>query len=236
MFYEAVFIGAHPDDVVIACGGTIIELKRKGLRCLIVSLSSGSYGKPEVAALRERELARSCELLNVDYQIIGMVDTEIQSDVESVALAYDLLSQNNPRVIFTHNEHDLHPDHINGLKIVRRAVHQYIVRNEHEHKRLEWLAQYHPIRLSFDNFNSYSLNLSIDISEHVDLKREIISLHRSQKPFIDAHIQKVTALNRLLGSLIGVKAAEGYLLERIGTLPMGLNDIFPDDKGLVAVE
>ena len=36
-------VGAHPDDVEIACGGTLASLARKGYRVGIVDLTDGEH-------------------------------------------------------------------------------------------------------------------------------------------------------------------------------------------------
>ncbi|MEC8799168.1 MAG: PIG-L family deacetylase, partial [Planctomycetota bacterium] len=39
--YDVVAVGAHPDDVEIACGGTLAKLVNQGYRVAIVDLTDG---------------------------------------------------------------------------------------------------------------------------------------------------------------------------------------------------
>ena len=57
--YDVIFIGAHPDDVILACGGTVSKLSSLGYKCIILSLSAGENGRIELASIRKRELQKS---------------------------------------------------------------------------------------------------------------------------------------------------------------------------------
>src|SRR5580692_11152089 len=67
---DLIAVGAHPDDVEIACGGTLARLARKGYAIGIIDLTDGeptphSPG-PEV---RLAEAERAAEILGVDRRI-----------------------------------------------------------------------------------------------------------------------------------------------------------------------
>ena len=67
---DLIAVGAHPDDVEIACGGTLARLARKGYAVGIVDLTDGeptplSPG-PDV---RLAEAARAAEILGVAARI-----------------------------------------------------------------------------------------------------------------------------------------------------------------------
>src|SRR6516164_1816766 len=67
---DLIAVGAHPDDVEIACGGTLARLGRKGYRVGIVDLTDGeptphSPG-PDV---RLREAQRAAEVLGVSVRV-----------------------------------------------------------------------------------------------------------------------------------------------------------------------
>ena len=62
-------VGAHPDDVEIACGGTLAQLARKGYRVGIVDLTDGepTPGSPG-PDVRLAEAQRAAEILGVSRQ------------------------------------------------------------------------------------------------------------------------------------------------------------------------
>ena len=87
---DVVAVGAHPDDVEIACGGTLAKLVRQGYRVGIVDLTDGeptplSPG-PEV---RLAEAKQAAEALGVHTRIqLGMTNRRLFDSFEArVALA-----------------------------------------------------------------------------------------------------------------------------------------------------
>ena len=52
---DVLAIGAHPDDVELACGGLLIKLARQGKRVAVLDLTRGEMGSRGDAGQRERE-------------------------------------------------------------------------------------------------------------------------------------------------------------------------------------
>ena len=44
MNVDAIFFDAHPDDIELSCGGTIVNFVKRGLRVGIIDLTSGEMG------------------------------------------------------------------------------------------------------------------------------------------------------------------------------------------------
>src|SRR5881227_642955 len=63
---DLIAVGAHPDDVEIACGGTLAKLVTQGYRVGIVDLTDGepTPGSPG-PDVRLAEAARAAEILGV---------------------------------------------------------------------------------------------------------------------------------------------------------------------------
>ncbi len=53
MAVDVLAVGAHPDDVELACAGTLVMLKTQGRRFGIVDLTRGEMGTRGTASLRE---------------------------------------------------------------------------------------------------------------------------------------------------------------------------------------
>src|SRR5271163_4121243 len=90
---DVIAIGAHPDDVEIACGGTLARLVRQGYRVGIVDLTDGeptpcSPG-PEV---RLEEARRAAEVLGVHVRVnLDLPNRRLFDSFETrVALAKEL--------------------------------------------------------------------------------------------------------------------------------------------------
>ena len=54
MEVDILTIAAHPDDVEITCGGTVIKMTEAGYRVGILDLTAGESGTRGSAALREK--------------------------------------------------------------------------------------------------------------------------------------------------------------------------------------
>src|SRR3984893_3124890 len=68
---DVIAVGAHPDDVEIACGGTLARLVQQGYRVGIVDLTDGeptpASPGPEV---RLAEAQRAAETLGVQVRVL----------------------------------------------------------------------------------------------------------------------------------------------------------------------
>lgn len=106
-------IGAHPDDIEYACGGTLLKHRRRGYEVMLVTLSNGERGGATDA--RRQEAARASELLGASLELLAFPDSEIPSDVRTVSAIESVVRAFAPTHVYTHSIHDTHQDH--------RAVH-----------------------------------------------------------------------------------------------------------------
>lgn len=226
MHYDFIFFGAHPDDVILSCSGTIADLNNRGLNSLIISLTAGSYNSAEKGKIRRKELAASAEILGVDFQVLGLQDTEVREEKNATQEIFKIINFFHPSFVVTHHENDLHPDHANGNQIVKRAIHQYFVRGSATKKRLKGVLYFPPVRITNDNFNSFSTDFVTNISEYIDIKKEVIKQHQSQFPYILRNMEITISLNRLLGSINGVKYVEGFSFEDYRSKLFDLDEIY----------
>ena len=60
-------IGAHPDDVELGCGGTIIKLIAEGKTVSVIDLTEGELGTRGTAETRAEEAANAAKILGIRF-------------------------------------------------------------------------------------------------------------------------------------------------------------------------
>ena len=107
-------IGAHPDDVEIGIGGTLLSHRAAGDEVTILTMTKGSVGGD--TSEREVEAKEAARLLGARLVMNDLIDTEIPDGMPTLSLIEELVREIQPTMIYTHSIHDLHQDH--------RAVHR----------------------------------------------------------------------------------------------------------------
>ena len=104
---EVLCVGAHPDDVEIGCGGTLLRLvERADLRLTVAVLT----GTPERAA--ESVGALQEILPGVKTHVAGLPDGRLPTHWETAKdYLEDLARHCRPQLVLTHRVDDAHQDH-----------------------------------------------------------------------------------------------------------------------------
>ena len=135
--YTVLCISCHPDDMEIACAGTLLKCKERGDRVVIAHLSSGNLGhviiKPdELRVMRAKEAEKSAEIGGFEIIHGGFDDLEIyDNNKESRDKVVDIIKQVNPDFIITHDPDDYMPDHVATAKLVFDASFTATLPNYH---------------------------------------------------------------------------------------------------------
>ncbi|MHB1874303.1 MAG: PIG-L deacetylase family protein [Streptosporangiaceae bacterium] len=104
-------IGAHPDDVEIGAGGTLLAHRALGHRVAILTLSRGARGG--MAAARALEAAEAARILGAELHLEDLRDTRISESDPTIAVISSVIEQVRPTILYTHSVSDLHQDHRN---------------------------------------------------------------------------------------------------------------------------
>ncbi|PLC13209.1 hypothetical protein AUQ48_14550 [Kocuria flava] len=199
-------VGAHPDDLELACGGTLAKLvdARHEVRGLI--LSQGERGGSRDA--RPGEAKNGASFIGLtELQVHNFPDTRLDTMGNEIVETIEAAIRDfKPDVIFTHSAHDQHQDHY--------AVHKATLRAARAHHSI----------LCFESpsvTRDFDPSVFVDIDGYVDVKVEAVLSHRDQagKPYMTpervrgmASFRGAQAKNysaeafepvRLLGSAIG---------------------------------
>jgi LmbE family N-acetylglucosaminyl deacetylase len=217
---DFVAVGAHPDDVEIACGGTLAHLAQKGYRVGIIDLTDGeptplSPG-PEV---RMAEARRAAEVLGVSLRInLNLPNRRLFDSFEHrVALAKVVVGFGGRTVMAS-------PDHYQAMLITDAAV--FYSRLTKWDEYFDGLPPHtisnqlsFPIALHSLELPESSGYLVSDIGDCLEKKLRSIACYETQFPAGRKRVFGVIeAMNRYHGQISGFEAGEIFLTYRaVGT-------------------
>jgi bacillithiol biosynthesis deacetylase BshB1 len=110
--FDAMCIGAHPDDVEIGMGATLAGIVRRGGRAVIVDLTNGEptpHGTPERRAAESAEAAR---ILGAERRTLTQPNRYLFDSVEARIELAEVIREYRPRTLFVPYADDAHPDHV----------------------------------------------------------------------------------------------------------------------------
>lgn len=104
---DVLCVGAHPDDVEIGCGGTLLRLaQREGLR-LTVAVLTGSVARRDESVRALREIVPA-----VETHFAGLPDGRLPTYWEVAKEHLEgLAGRCRPQLVLTHRVDDAHQDH-----------------------------------------------------------------------------------------------------------------------------
>jgi LmbE family N-acetylglucosaminyl deacetylase len=103
-------LGAHPDDVEIGCGGTLLKYARAGHHVHLMILTDGARGG-DSDVRRNEQLASSRILGAREIFWGGYRDTELPVAREAIQQIEDVVKKVDPSFIFVNYLDDTHQDH-----------------------------------------------------------------------------------------------------------------------------
>ena len=104
-------VGAHPDDVEIGCGGTLIRYTEKEHEVYILVLTKGgASGDPQI---RVNECKMAARIIGAEIFFGNLRDTHITEGIDTIMEIENLINELKPDIIFSHSYRDSHQDHRN---------------------------------------------------------------------------------------------------------------------------
>jgi bacillithiol biosynthesis deacetylase BshB1 len=110
--YDAMCIGAHPDDVEIGMGATVAGMVRRGMKVVVVDLTDGEptpHGSPEI---RAAESAQAAAVLGAERRTLSGANRYLFDSVDARMELAEVIREFRPRMLFVPFNDDAHPDHI----------------------------------------------------------------------------------------------------------------------------
>lgn len=219
-------IGAHPDDVELACSGTLVKHVKQGYSVAVVDLSQGELGTRGNAELRLQEAAKSSSILGLtERRNLMLPDGFFEITPDTLLKVVEQIRYFKPEIIFCNSLSDRHPDHGRAGDLVSRAAFLSGLRRVETHFEGEKQEPWRPKNVyRFIQDRWIEPDIIVDISDEWEQKLASIKAFASQfyspeseepespistKDFFDF----LEGRARQFGRLIGTEFGEGFNTE-----------------------
>ena len=233
MKLDVLAIAAHPDDAELSCSGVLLNEKLKGRKTGIVDLTQGELGTRGTAETRKAEAAAAAAILQLDVRDnLQLADGFFTHSEESLKKVIQAIRKYQPEIILCNAPEDRHPDHGKGASLAEDAAFLAGLRKIETYDRGVIQPIWKPAYV-FNYIQDRYLhpNFVVDITNVMDIKIESIKAYATQffnpdlnepqtyistPEFIDGIVHRAN----MLGKMIGVKYAEGFISKKM----IGIHD------------
>jgi bacillithiol biosynthesis deacetylase BshB1 len=224
MQLDLLAIAAHPDDVELTCGGTVLKMSQHGYKVGILDLTKGEMGTRGTPEVRLREAAAAARILGVRYRAnLGLPDAHLELDDESKLAVARKIRELRPHSVIIPYWEGRHPDHYKASQIAYEGC---------------FWAGLKRLRLEGEPFRPFKVMYStvycdarptfvVDISAQFERRRRAILCYASQfKPPksekrskvylpLDQLEDETNLIARYFGRMVGVRYAEPFLVKEV---------------------
>ncbi len=224
MKLDLLAIAAHPDDVELTCGGTLIKMARRGYKTGILDLTAGEMGTRGTSETRAKEAAKAAKLLGVAWRgTLGVPDSDVQPSRQYKLKLAAVIRELRPKTVILPYWQARHPDHYHAATLgyegcFLAGLKQLPLEGEpHRPFKILYSTSYADVRPTF----------VVDITKEFEQRRKAILAFGSQfrpakrtaksKVFlaIDRLEDEMNQLARHYGQMIGVKYGEPFLTKEL---------------------
>lgn len=228
---DVIAVGAHPDDVEIACGGTLASLVRQGYKVGIIDLTDGeptpNSPGPEV---RLEEAEKAAATLGVHKRVIlDLPNRRLFDCFEArVALAKEFRKY-RPKIVIGFGDKTpmASPDHWQAMLITDAAVfYSRLTKWDETFDNLPVHAVQRQLyfRLAFEpqTLEGFASHFTVDIGETLETKLAAVGCYATQFP-----PEKAYVFDRIRGAALHSGAAAGFTAGEVfvSTRPLGTFDL-----------
>jgi LmbE family N-acetylglucosaminyl deacetylase len=214
-------VGCHPDDLEIACGGTLRKYVEQGAEVHMCHVANGCQGhvviEPEpLRLIRTREAEMAGQVIGAKQVInLDVPDMEVNAhDFAIMDAMADVVRSVRPDVIITHNHEDYMYDHCQTSIIATNG--SFCSGLSHRPRAHEPFSSFVPVffmdTLAGVNFQPTHY---VDITNQIETKIKALECHESQLKWMLEHdgidfADMVRTCSKYRGYQCGAAYAEGF--------------------------
>lgn len=225
MKLDLLAIAAHPDDVELTCGGTLIKMAQLGYKTGVLDLTRGEMGTRGTPEIRLQEAQRAGEIMGLAVrENLSLPDARLEVSEEYKLAVASKIREWQPHTVILPYWEGRHPDHYNAAKL------------SYEGCFLAGLKQlsipgeaFRPFKILYSTTYDETVrpSFAVDITAQFERRHEAILAYESQfRPKkredssrvhipLDELEDRVNLTARHCGRMIGVKYAEPFLVREI---------------------
>jgi bacillithiol biosynthesis deacetylase BshB1 len=225
MKLDLLAIAAHPDDVELTCGGTLIKMASQGYQVGILDLTGGEMGTRGSLEHRRKEAALAARVMGVAHrENLGLPDAHLELRMDYKLALAGRIRALRPRTVVLPYWEGRHPDHYTAAKLGYEACFLAGL------KRLQIPEEpFRPFKLLYATSYDRSVRPTfvVDITREFARRNRAIMAYTSQfRPIrrerrsavylpLDRLVQQVESLSRFYGEMVGVKYAEPFIAKEV---------------------
>lgn len=169
-------IGSHPDDVELACGGTLAKLAQSGRKVGILHLTRGEAGTRGTPEKRKVEAESAGQALGVEsVEFLDCGDGQLRTGPREEDALIEILRRHQPTIVLGPPAQDRHPDHRRAHRLVEASCfYSGLVRRGHGEPHRPF-AVFH-----YMQNDSFEPGFIIDVTSSWDQKLAALDCYASQ--------------------------------------------------------
>ena len=225
MMVDLLAIAAHPDDVELTCGGTMLKMAQRGYRTGILDLTAGEMGTRGTPETRAKEAAAAAKILRVKWRgCLEVPDSDVQPSRQHKLRLAAVIRELRPKTVILPYWEARHPDHYHAATLgyegcFLAGLKQLPIAGEpHRPFKILYATAFAPARPTFvvditAQYEARHRAILAFASQFLPEKRETRKAHQKAKVFlaIDRLEEEMNQLARHCGQMIGVKYGEAFV-------------------------
>lgn len=196
---QVLAVGAHPDDVELGCGATLLRHVARGDQVTILVMTAGQRGLVEGMS-RQAEQEDAAERLGVRLCWGGFDDGSIPDGPDAIGVIDRVIAASGAETLYTHAPNDTHQDHRATATASLAAA-----------RRLPTV-----LRFETPSTQAFDPTIYVDVAETLDQKMAALRSHLSQvlrQGPVD--LEAIEAQARFRGSQGRIRYAEAFEAARL---------------------
>jgi bacillithiol biosynthesis deacetylase BshB1 len=228
MKLDLLAIAAHPDDVELCCGGTLIKMAQRGYKTGILDLTAGEMGSRGTPETRAKEAARAAKILGVSCrENLGVPDSDVQPSRQNKLKLAAVIRRLQPKTVILPYWEARHPDHYHASTLgyegcFLAGLKQLPIEGDaYRPFKILYSTAFAEVRPSFvvDITPQYQQRRRaiLSFTSQFTAKTRTIHANRRHKVFlaVDQLEEQMHQLARHYGQMIGVKYGEPFLVKEL---------------------